>query len=473
MAKTKQLLIYASLFVTVILLCAVFYQSGDRRDGWSPVVSEYIATDVLTKAVGLSRLEDDARHLSKKNKPLGRRRHLKVTETEGESGRDGEWEDSTQDSDQSSLQEHESLLPVSRGQTTLDTVGGGDEEESNSSADGPPADAEYVAKLVTDDHIGRTPNFTDSLSRLASTLNFDYSSCPKDSLVRTTPPAATLKPKHPDCPSLFIIGARKGGTTSLIQYLSKHPHFVGARLKGNAKAGETMYYTVLYKKKNWKDFMSFFPPPVPGVLTGESSVAYATRCPVPMRIVEDCGTKPKIVYLIRNPYRRFESNYLMRLRLHPGYLGINEVFWREWKSLMRALNGSMSLDGEIRKGASLYQDFSCKWENNSPNMLYDSLYYVFLSHWLCNYPSPENIMIVNSEEFFEKPGRILNQIFTFLGLSEMTEDGLSAIVSSVYNQGTHRDVGIAAESRKLLEKLYGPFTKEILTLLKWNVDWSP
>ena len=460
MARPRQVLtVIGLLLVAVVLISALYY--GSQRDKWSELVQDelYTSTDARLSHT----TEEGIRTASKMRK---------VKVVSNESDKDGEWEDPTQDSDQSSLQEHESLLPVSRGQPKLNTVGGGD-EESNSSADGPPADAEYVAKLVTDDHIGRTPNFTDSLSRLASTLNFDYSSCPKDSLVRTTPPAATLKPKHPDCPGLFIIGARKGGTTSLIQYLSKHPHFVGARLKGNAKAGETMYYTVLYKKKNWKDFMSFFPPPVPGVLTGESSVAYATRCPVPMRIVEDCGTKPKIVYLIRNPYRRFESNYLMRLRFHPGYPGINEVFQKQWKSLMRALNGSMSLDGEIRKGASLYEDFSCKWESNSPNMLYDSLYYVFLSHWLCNYPSPENIMIVNSEEFFEKPGRILNQIFTFLGLSELTEDSLSTIVSSVYNQGTHRDVGIAAESRKLLEKLYGPFTKEILSLLKWNVDWSP
>lgn len=139
---------------------------------------------------------------------------------------------------------------------------------------------------------------------------------------------------------------------------------------------------------------------------------------------------------------------------------------------MKAFNGSMNVDGEIKKGASLYKDFNCKWETGIPNMLHESLYFVFLSHWLCNYPSPENIMIVNSEEFFEKPGRILNQIFALLGLDELSEEDLHVIVSSVYNQGTHRDVGMSDENKKLIKRLYSPFTKEILTLLKWDVDWS-
>lgn len=390
--------------------------------------------------------------------------HQNFKATSSEDGRSGESGEPAQDGDQSSL------LQVSREQTTLDTMGGGGDEKSDSSP--PQVGVDYGAKTVTDGGIGKSPILTGSLSRLASTLSFDYSSCPKDSLVHTSPPGATFTPKHPDCPSLFIIGARKGGTTSLIQYLSKHPHFVGAKLGSKAQAGETMYYTSLYNRRNWKDYMGFFPPPEPGVLTGESSVAYATRCPVPRRIVEDCGTKPKIVYLIRNPYQRFESNYLMRLRFHSNYPNINEVFQQQWNLLIKALNGSMNMAGEIGEGTSLYRDFSCKWEKGTPNMLYDSLYFTFLSHWLCNYPSPENIMIVNSEEFFEKPGRILNQIFAFLGLSELTEQDLNAIVSSVYNQGKHRDVVVTTENRKLLEKLYTPFTKEILTLLKWDVDWS-
>ena len=274
----------------------------------------------------------------------------------------------------------------------------------------------------------------DTLTRLGSELHFDYSSCPKDSLVHTAS-KASFTPKHEDCPSLFIIGARKGGTTSLIQYLSKHPHFIGANLKGGASAGETMFFSSKYTNQGWDQYMSYFPPVTPGILTGESSVGYATSCPVPARIVDECGTKPKIVYLLRNPYHRFKSNHFMRVHLGGKQTDINIVFRNEWKELENAFNHSLETDGALKNGASLEHDYRCKWERGKPNMLYDSLYLVFISHWLCNYPAPENIMIINSEEFFQAPGRTMNQIFSFIGLQQLPESTLHSITSAVFNHG--------------------------------------
>ena len=469
MARQRRTVLFIGLILAALALMGAVYHrssSGGQGDTWASAIGgeRYTATDNTHSSL---RVEEGIRPVNKMQPLESVQRDLKVLPTENDRISAGQ-DPTAQDGDQSSHQEDKPLFQVPSEQSTGETTDGSDDEESDSSG----SVVNSGAKATADDRLEKTPDFADSLSRLASTLDFDYSSCPKGSLVHTPSPATTLKPKHADCPSLFIIGARKGGTTSLIQYLSKHPHFVGARLGGNAKAGETMYYTSLYGKRDWAYYMSFFPPPTPGVLTGESSVAYATRCLVPSRIVEDCGTKPKIVYLIRNPYRRFESNYLMRLKFNPKYLDINKLFQKEWNVLMKAFNGSMNVDGEIKKGASLYEDFSCKWEAGTPNMLYESVYFVFLSHWLCNYPSPENIMIVNSEEFFEKPGRIMNQIFGLLGLDELSEEDLRAIVSSVYNQGTHRDAGMSDESKKLIKRLYSPFTKEILTLLKWDVDWS-
>ena len=450
MTRLRQVLAFGGLLVVaVVLVGALWYDSGSPTggggEGWT------VAEGTVIETVGVSRGEGDNGTGRKKQPQVSGKRKLTVLNETDEHSED----------DQASGQVHKARLQASSEDDTVETAVYSDVHDSHS-----PEVGDVLHQTAS------ALNFTVSLSRLSSTLNFDYSTCPKDSLVHTASSTATFEPKHKDCPSLFIIGARKGGTTSLIQYLSKHPHFVGARLNSKEKAGETMYYTLLYNRHNWKDYMKFFPPPTPGVLTGESSVAYATRCPVPRRIVDDCGTNPKIVYLIRNPYRRFESNYFMRLRLHPNYPNINEIFRKEWSNLVKALNGSVSDDGVLREGVSLYEDFKCSWESNSPNMLYDSLYFVFLSHWLCNYPAPENIMIVNSEEFFENPGRILNQIFTFLGLSELSEANLSSIVSSVYNKGKYHDAGMSAENRKLLQSLYDPFIRKILALLKWNVDWS-
>ena len=47
-------------------------------------------------------------------------------------------------------------------------------------------------------------------------------------------------PFFSDCPTLFVVGATKGGTTSMIQYVSKHEDFEAARLNG-PKVGEIFF----------------------------------------------------------------------------------------------------------------------------------------------------------------------------------------------------------------------------------------
>ena len=59
-----------------------------------------------------------------------------------------------------------------------------------------------------------------TLTRLGSSLNFDPTTCPPESMVSATK-LRNLEPRHHDCPTLFIVGARKGGTTSLYNYISQ------------------------------------------------------------------------------------------------------------------------------------------------------------------------------------------------------------------------------------------------------------
>ena len=121
-------------------------------------------------------------------------------------------------------------------------------------------------------------------------------------------------PKHQDCPTLFIVGARKGGTTSLYSYVAKHPDFDGILLNRGPMSGETFYFSSLHWESwDWSRFMKIFQ----GVksMTGESSVANLVNCKVPRRLWESCRKQAKIVALLRNPLTRFESNFRMRVAL--------------------------------------------------------------------------------------------------------------------------------------------------------------
>ena len=65
----------------------------------------------------------------------------------------------------------------------------------------------------------------DSLSRFGDELGFDYSTCPENSIM-TSSVKRSRPPLHNDCPQVFIIGVRKGGTSSLILYLTQHNNFI-------------------------------------------------------------------------------------------------------------------------------------------------------------------------------------------------------------------------------------------------------
>lgn len=106
-------------------------------------------------------------------------------------------------------------------------------------------------------------------------------------------------------PSVFIIGARKGGTTSLYHYLSAHPSFKPARSK------EIHFLSSRFSKgTNW--YARHFPVSedcqASGFVTGEASVSYLSSCEAPQRLSAFCdalGIKPKIVVLLRNPVSVF------------------------------------------------------------------------------------------------------------------------------------------------------------------------
>ena len=85
----------------------------------------------------------------------------------------------------------------------------------------------YITIHKTETHKPSCDDWT--LTRFGGDLNFDYSSCPINSIMLNST-RVNAKPLHNNCPQVFIIGARKGGSTSMYQYLSKHPDFKGILL---------------------------------------------------------------------------------------------------------------------------------------------------------------------------------------------------------------------------------------------------
>jgi hypothetical protein len=170
-------------------------------------------------------------------------------------------------------------------------------------------------------------------------------------------------------PSFLIIGARKGGTTSLYKYLTHHPKVTGIKLHAGAQTGELLFFRNItmrqsrlalrqtnlggtavgsggnglglppldtatvcegYNRAFWRamvdqdaswlggeDIDGPGPDPAgfPDVVTGESSVDMAASCATPQLVKASCGTDLKLIFVARDPVARLISQLRMRQRM--------------------------------------------------------------------------------------------------------------------------------------------------------------
>ena len=312
------------------------------------------------------------------------------------------------------------------------------------------------------------------LTRLGSQLHFDVRSCPPGSTMTDTKTQST-SPLFSDCPTLFVVGARKGGTTSMIQYVSKHEDFEAAQLNG-PKVGEIFFFcNKLWEptQKQWKWYKSNFPQ---NVMSGESSVTYLVHCQVPQRIFRSCGKQAKIVILLRNPVDRFVSNFLMRVKVKDKFYGtkyhenttIESIVEDELKFYhSKIFNISFP---NVQQG---WQNMLCRFLPTE-SMIFEGMYYVHLLNWMCNFPA-ENIMIINSEEFFSNTSIVLSQVIQFLGLHPLEQEKLKEIASVTYNPGKHhvpRHQQLSKKDQQKLNELFEPFNTALFQLFNWNIDWT-
>lgn len=354
-------------------------------------------------------------------------------------------------------------------------------EQRGRSPTGPPARTTSTALIQTDkvyfvgprqstlspDHV-RT-----SLTRLGNELEFDAEICPAASVVRTT--WETRRPKHASCPAVFIVGARKAGTTSLYQYLSHHPDFEGIHLEEGPQAGETFYFSSRYYKESWRHYRSRFPKDEPK-LTGDASVGNLVNCEVPRRIFESCGNNTKIVMLFRDPIKRYLSNFLMRTRRRTRNFSNNTALTTTIKVEVEHYYSILIAGGlDLQTLPHHWTKLVCKF-GPSESLLFEGLYYVHLQNWLCNYPFHANILLLNSEEFYANTSAILAQVYQFLGLSTLPQQQRDVITSFIFNKGREAVLPhhqLQPEDRKKLKSIYAPFNNALMHQLKWhNIDWS-
>lgn len=211
-------------------------------------------------------------------------------------------------------------------------------------------------------------------------------------------------------PDFVIIGAKRGGTTSLYNYVLEHP-FIHPLFPGRIHLKGVHYYDSNYTRGlRW--YRSHFPlqaggrhlarPGITSAIAGEASPYYLFHPLAAERLARDFPDV-RIILVLRDPVERAYSHW--KERTHHG---------GETLTFEEALDAEESrLVGEAERIAAEPGYRSVEHENHS--YLAQGRYLDMLPRWFALF-GRDQFHIAASEDFYAEPESHVNEIWKFVGL---------------------------------------------------------
>ncbi len=245
-------------------------------------------------------------------------------------------------------------------------------------------------------------------------------------------------------PDFLIIGTQKGGTTSLYNYLTVHPHVQSAVVK------EIHYFDFYYScAEAW--YRAHFPRVgmYSDALRGEASPGYLFN-PYAAARAASFSRHLKLIVMLRDPVERALSHYSMSLRRGREHLPLDKALETESERLQEE-RSTLGHERAFAEGRS----------HRNHSYLARGHYAEQLNIWFKHFPR-EQFLIVESERFFSEPARVHAETLEFLGLPVKP---LNRYRNSNDYGRTHLEPGL----RERLTTYFGPHNARLETLLGRSV----
>lgn len=255
-------------------------------------------------------------------------------------------------------------------------------------------------------------------------------------------------------PDFLIIGAEKCGTTSLYEYLARHPCVFPSRGK------EISYFDKKFEKKfSW--YKLFFPLKwekffikklwKKEFITGEATPRYLNHPLVPKRIAK-LIPNVKIIIMLRNPIDRAYSHYQMEYDYGRDQLSFEDAIQKE----------DERIEGEFEKMEKLENYYSPKYYWFSH--LKAGIYLDQIERWHKFFPK-EQFLIIKSEDLYENPTETYNQVLKFLNLTSYALENYKKFRSRKYDK-------MYPETRLRLKEFYKPYNEKLYKYLGRDFGWT-
>jgi hypothetical protein len=205
-------------------------------------------------------------------------------------------------------------------------------------------------------------------------------------------------------PTAVIIGAQKGGTSSLHHYLEQHPDV------GSSSRKEMHFFD--QARRPVRRYRASFPIRGRYRHALESTPYYLFHPAVPGRL-RAMLPDAKLIVLLRDPVARTYSHYQHSFGLGLETLPFDEAIAAE----------DTRLAGEAERLLNDPHAVSTEYRDHS--YVARSLYAPQIARWYDAFPR-EQLLILQSEDLFEDPARILVQTQQWLGLEPSVPSSLTA-----------------------------------------------
>jgi Glycosyl transferase family 2/Sulfotransferase family len=259
-------------------------------------------------------------------------------------------------------------------------------------------------------------------------------------------------------PDFVVIGAKRGGTTSLYNYLLEHPSIQPLFPSRQRVKGPHYFDSEYQRGDRW--YRSHFPlevagrhlarPTVASAISGEASPYYLFH---PLAAQRLASTYPdvKIIVTLRDPVERAYSHYKERVRHGAENLSFEEALAAEPDRLR----------GEAERIIAEPGYHSPAHEDHS--YLAQGRYLDMLPRWFELF-GREQFYINASEDFYADPAAIVTEVWSFLGLEPGT-------LRSRKRHNYHPAQDIRPATRQRLQKEFAGHNTELADLLGRPLPW--
>lgn len=260
-------------------------------------------------------------------------------------------------------------------------------------------------------------------------------------------------------PDFIIIGAQRGGTTSLYTYLGQHPQITLAAIKeihffdNNFRKGVAWYRTQfpsLIEKSIAKNIGK------QNFITGEASPYYLFHPHVPERVAQ-VVPGAKLIMLLRNPVDRAYSHYYHEVELGHEKLSFEEALAQEEA---RTHEECARIVADKRYRSYNHQHYT---------YLSRGIYANQLQRWLNLFPR-EQILVIKSEDFYADPDGIFQQTLAFLDVRALGQR--PSQMYERHNRSTYKQAKMEPHIRKRLIAYFEPHNDRLYKLLERDFGWN-